>query len=363
MVTQIKVCGVWFGRDYVNENEKALLTKIVSTFDLLRLKRLPIQNRVVIVNVVALAKLWFVGSVVPLTPRFLSTINKHTFKFIWRSTEWVRRNVMYNSKQEGGLGVLNARKRLEAYKLRELFKIVSNPESVLFPLVMYWLGIKLRFLLPVNTWNKYPQARRPSHFYKQVLNTFIDYSALSGNKPLMDKSLKELYTILISNTVQRPRIIERQPTVDFTSIWPHLFSSSISLEARETWWKVVHGVLPVRDRLVHLKIINNPKCIFCNNNRETLDHLFVECNHISLLRDFLLSVTVRGGLTLDTRWIKFLEVPFDEFNSYWAILLSEYIHLIWRKRNEVIFNKKLVTPSSLLIAYKCVLRERIRVDF
>lgn len=76
-----------------------------------------------------------------------------------------------------------------------------------------------------------------------------------------------------------------------------------------------------------------------------------------------MSLTTNGLVPFDSKWVKFLTAPGDNFDTYWAILLAEYVYLIWKKRNEVVFNKKFVTPNSLVISYKCALRERIRVDF
>lgn len=149
---------------------------------------------------------------------------------------------------------------------------------------MYWLGLKIRTVLPVNIWNRYPQALRPSKFYTSVLHAFTDYSALAGNKPLMDQSLKDLYSVLMVKMAERPKIVEHYPTVDYSRIWSKLFSAPLSLETRETWWKVIHGALPVRERLVKFKIVNSSKCAFCEQGKESLDHLFTECNYIKLLQ-------------------------------------------------------------------------------
>jgi hypothetical protein len=47
-----------------------------------------------------LVKLWYVGTVISFSLTFLKFVNKITFAFLWKTTEWIARRVLYRSKEQ-----------------------------------------------------------------------------------------------------------------------------------------------------------------------------------------------------------------------------------------------------------------------
>lgn len=43
-------------------------------------------------------------------------------------------------------------------------------------------------------------------------------------------------------------------------------------------WRVMMKRLPTQSRLCKLKVLTNSQCVFCWNNRESLDHLYFQCS-------------------------------------------------------------------------------------
>ena len=50
-------------------------------------------------------------------------------------------------------------------------------------------------------------------------------------------------------------------------------------EERDLWFRLKHKILPTKDKLCFGGITDNDKCLLCNMHKETIEHIFIECQH------------------------------------------------------------------------------------
>ena len=59
--------------------------------------------------------------------------------------------------------------------------------------------------------------------------------------------------------------------------WKNLWKLKIPCKICLFLWKLLHNGLPTRMELNRRQIIVNTKCVMCEQEEETLDHLFLKC--------------------------------------------------------------------------------------
>jgi exonuclease III len=143
MENSVKICGVFYGGNAKALNEERILSKlnnIISFYKSLQFK-LTLRGKVTILNTVILNKIWFIGNIVTLSNTFLKKLNKIIFSFLWRTTEWIKRTTVVNTVENGGLGLIHIKTRLNTFYVKHLLSIIENPYSYYASFAIYWLGI------------------------------------------------------------------------------------------------------------------------------------------------------------------------------------------------------------------------------
>merc|ERR1711862_893224 len=67
----------------------------------------------------------------------------------------------------------------------------------------------------------------------------------------------------------------------FEQIYSIPFNATICTKLRAFQFKINHNILYTNEKLHRIKISESPLCTFCNNETETLEHLFVDCDVVA----------------------------------------------------------------------------------
>ena len=122
----------------------------------------------------------------------------------------------------------------------------------------------------------------------------FDHNINNNNNALIEKITKSkkinklLCTIQINNNTDK--INEKTwtttlqvDTIDWKKIYQTIFKATLDTSLRNFQYKIVMGILPTNTLLVKYKIKDNSLCDLCNNNEETISHLFWECTKTQIL--------------------------------------------------------------------------------
>ena len=97
-------------------------------------------------------------------------------------------------------------------------------------------------------------------------------------------------------------------------------------------YKLLHRILPSNKFLYQIRYIDKPNCSFCDNEDETLEHLFFQCQYVFSLWESLkvyLQVNIDLNLNLSLQTILFGIVDQTSAKSanYIILMTKYYIYL------------------------------------
>ena len=143
-VERMTVFGIPVGSVSPDDVWHPITKKIENTFRLFNCRLLSVYGRAKLVNVMILSKLWYVAIVVPPPPHYVRLVQKRAFDFLWSSrNEPVRRDTMYLSTEEGGVGIVNIKLKVQSLILMQVSKVVMNKDSPWVGFGHMYLGLKL----------------------------------------------------------------------------------------------------------------------------------------------------------------------------------------------------------------------------
>ena len=102
-------------------------------------------QRVNVLNVFALPKLWYLAECLPLPAVWASEIEKHVFKFIkLGKMELPALQELYNPIAKGGLGLVCVRAKADSLFLRQTLRMLVQPKTLHWEYIKFFAGWKLK---------------------------------------------------------------------------------------------------------------------------------------------------------------------------------------------------------------------------
>lgn len=164
---------------------------------------------------------------------------------------------------------------------------------------------------------------------------------------MQDATTAKLYVETLKSFKRQPKVELKDIHIQYCFIWSEFDLYPLDLDAKEVWYKLIHQVLTVRSLMFKLRIINTPACALCKSDTESPDHLFVKCSKIQSFKRHVLSwFLVKTDFDIED-----LLHPNFYGNSSGirnAILLSEYIFVLWVIRKGIIFGNKTFDSVELI---------------
>ena len=100
-----------------------------------------LSQKVDVVKIFALSKLYYVAQVLPLPPKFKARIESCMSKFIFRGRhERLLLSELENDCEQGGLGLPNISTKADSLLLKQTLRMLSLPNEDSFRHLGYWLG-------------------------------------------------------------------------------------------------------------------------------------------------------------------------------------------------------------------------------
>jgi exonuclease III len=367
----VKFFGIYLGNgSYEKENENLVFQKFSKTIDLLHSRRLNLITKPEVINLFACSRLWYALSVLPLNPTLNSRLTSYMFRLIWKkSTERVRRSVLYQSFEHGGLRVVDINKKICAYHIRHIFSFLFGKFAKWHSFTEYWIGLSLRRYKSSLWRNDIPHSSEISTFYAEALRVFRlanpDPQRLDGRIP----SLKLIYWNLVEQERVTPPHFRHYREIDFAQSMRNIHNKINYPDSREISWQIVHNVLATNDVLYRHHISRSPNCACCPLV-ETTAHLFLDCwiakpvwqEIEALLKCF---ANDKFRLLLDYRAVLFniIPPPFRKrLNNLAIILINLGKNIIWEVRGLVKFENRHFSSAQISALTLARIRQRIRTD-
>ncbi|KAI9550905.1 hypothetical protein GHT06_004525 [Daphnia sinensis] len=158
---------------------------------------------------------------------------------------------------------------------RQIFKSLIHPETIERTAAVYWLGPRLKKLLPQITQPRFNTTHSSHPYFTTSLSTITNLLKAGIFTSSTVSNHRATYNHLIANIGQPGRTEIAKPDLDWASIWRWV--AKIKGKNAELVWDFNHNQLPTKMRLTSLNLSNDDQCPLCNDGQETDDHLMLLC--------------------------------------------------------------------------------------
>jgi hypothetical protein len=395
-VKTMKICGIHFGEaDLTDKNWDAIYSKLTKTVNLFKARDLSIFGRATIANVSLCSKLWYVGSVINISPQQLLRFVRKIFSFIWQGgVERVNRETMYLPLQKGGISLVHIKSKIQSLQTKHILNLINGDYAKWHSLAIYWVGHSISNFKIGSGSNAIPHSTEKPDYYSQCMKGFKEFHKLSpqsvpcinpsaltaaeDTQPDLSITTKFVYSTLIDklNEGKVPRVFSIHPQVDFYQAWATNRNDCLSPSQRDLTWKMLHNVVPVMAHLHRIHISKTTECPHCQR-METLIHAFYQCAHVAplwkklanLLRTFGL---VPASLLTPNSAISMKVAVFNLFppklmstpEGETCLLMVTQLRVdIWRRRCARLKENKISTADDIFQQFLKSLKNRVRIDY
>ena len=350
ILDEMKILGLYF-------NNTDLVSKVNWINKIQKMERVlkkhwrrdvSIFGKIKIINTLAISHLNLIAKLETPTKEQLKNINSILFKFLWapRKMEQTSRSNVVRRKEDGGLGLPDMDKRMQALFFSRVSNLFgSTPQEIQEPWhwdALYHIGSRI---VPINSRlysNERLNADSPDAQYKKILE--IHGKIQTEGLIWKDITAKIIYHYLNLRTSTQNtwfKILLFDPNVKpFFSNREREISWRTKVNAFK-WTSFIETRENLAPSPLHL-ILQQPRstpCFFCNTGEDTIHHLLIECD---LVREIWISInnTINEKTTrrflLDDSLIKYNMVPANENQESWLIPLKavniiKSNLLFWRK--------------------------------
>ena len=274
-----------------------MVTKLIAKLNYLRYRRLSLRGMAIILNTVALSKIWFIASLLQLPKWALKQIEKHIYAFVWenKGMEPIQRKTLYLPTDQGGLGILHPLLQCQALTIKYfLFITDQNKQITWLQFARYWMSLRLAkydpnwSFLKSNSTPKYNGTDPPIH-YQEMEQSFTRHKS----QLLKQTNKTGFYSIVSLRTeYHKQHNITSQSKWDTTfnsklpwkKLWTHTYQSHARGKTDDTIFRILHNSYPKGAKMKYNRQKGNlgPNCKYCitqgKTKLETTSHVFAACS-------------------------------------------------------------------------------------
>lgn len=286
---EIKIYGLTFKntvKESISVTWRGCVTKIRNYIYSWKNRFLPfLRQRVELLNIFALSKLWYFAQAFPIPKKDLIEIEKLVGDFVWQGRpERIALPEICAPVKEGGLGLQNLQARCDALLLRQITRILDVPCNARQHF-MYWTSLSLRHAVPEILNNLKSEVTTP--YFRHCVNLIYDQSLTNtvNMGTLHTFKAKDIYCDF-NSTPPPPRVVFKH-NIDFNTVWARLNSNVLTSQALDVMFCVTHDVYPNLERLQKCHFKKSNVCTYCRKGVENNLHLFVQCARVSKIWNFV----------------------------------------------------------------------------
>ena len=339
--TEIKVFGIFLLNSYMDTLKRnwefrfRKFKQAVYSWSSRFLEHL--SQRVEVLKVFALSRVYYVASVLPLSKTFAKKFEKLMGQFVWSMSGKILRVSINEVKlpvNRGGLGLTCILSMSESLLLTQLLRLLKYGDQKSIFHVGFWLGEVLSDLEPSFDQGIHPETS-PSYF-QSLAYVIADTRIRDLLCPVNWKTVtnRMAYQSHLS-TYAAPKV-EIEAGLSLAIVWGRFSLPTLSAETRDILYLLIHNKLPTQERLFRINKVQDPFCELCENHMQgDVIHYFCLCksvanawNGVRSILDNLLQGNVSDFDLLNLRYSK---CCFED-EVIWLIgaYVNDLVHLILR---------------------------------
>ena len=133
LVQQVKILGIYFTLDWKIKEEmnyKEILSKIKRLLGWWKQRDLTLTGKVHLMKTYALSKLNFVSSLISVPNWVMAEIEKVTFEFLWKGKDRIKRNIIVQDYEYGGVRMMNYKLFVKAQRISWLGRLLYGRKNM-----------------------------------------------------------------------------------------------------------------------------------------------------------------------------------------------------------------------------------------
>jgi hypothetical protein len=142
----VKILGIYFTyneKDMIKLNYEDKLTSLKCSLGLWKQRDLSVMGKITVVKTFALSQFMYTSSVISMPTQIQKKINDIVFKFIWNGPDRIKRNVICNKYEYGGLKMIDLKSRIKTQNVMWLKRLIMPNDAG-------WKDILLYYMAPVG---------------------------------------------------------------------------------------------------------------------------------------------------------------------------------------------------------------------
>ena len=300
-----------------------------------------LYQRVDVINIFALTRIFYVASVLPLQKSFIKKVETSIGKFLWSSSGRLLRVSLAdikNCRERGGLGLTCLDSKGKSLLLSQLLRLLKDNDMKTVGHLSIWMGKLLDDFLPhMQAQAAVTNIRRIPSYYE----TMADILALSRVSDIVTLANWRTVTTKIIYIGHRTSLSDTRVEIEhgstLTETWRKLYFPCIPSSTRELLYLTIHNKLPTPERLFRVKLVQDPYCETCLDNVGAMfhdrGHYFCDC---VLVRDVWESIRaildnllpgIASISNLDLITLNFPKYS-NDLTAVW--LLGRYMEIVWK---------------------------------
>ena len=380
---KIKVLGVFLGPFASEEdNWRPRIDAVQNVLSSWRQRSLSFRGKALVINALALSRIWYVTSVVHMPSWVLRELNHSVFQFFYNGKpDLVTRDVIAQPPSCGGFSVVNVQLKVWALLLQWVKRLSLSPSSWV-SLFSFWCNHGFR-ASPVEILSsplRFPGTGGLPGFYLALLTAWRSANgAFLPNRgslcvgsglmvmPATTMSTKSAYLMLLSDRSAIPHCVAKFfvpfGLLYWSATWRQLFFFDMDRQVIDLSWKVAHGVLYTADRLSSFGYAIPTAC-FCGHPLETLDHLFFSCPLADSVLSWLSSLLFLSSPSFGSILLCHVRFGFSDDEllcvpHFFVYALNVCKFSIWVARNDFRFRD--VRPGAVAVLERVKSRLRFHL--
>jgi exonuclease III len=299
-------------------------------------RKLCIAQRIQYVTTTLLAKIWYMAQILPPAKENTNRITTAILWYIWQGSIFrVPTATLQNNKNQGGWDLINIAAKCNALLINRIWIQYNKSNSATAALLQ-----QLNLTTPIA--NPPRHKKELQHLqYLQIYAREMAYIRPQEQHETTKIFRKRVYRTLhemerAAGTNNELRIIRHWPNTNWANVWTNLHSSRLSDNIKSAWYKVIHELIPTKERLVAINLASSMQCDRCHKT-DTLTHRLTNCDPSAVIwqwtKNRIATILRYNQQYIPPEWIlrpQFQFWPPQRHNAIvWIIG-----HLVWYLTNE-----------------------------
>lgn len=360
LVNKIKICGIEYNSNpffFCEDQWKNIIIKASNIVNMYKHTGSTIFGRAILINNLVIPKIVYLANIIEPPTKYIFQLNNIIRSFIFKNTlKNIKHTTIIQNKEDGGINLQDIKTKICALRLKFIGQVVKNPND--FPLTIYYYGLRLSNLIPIQNNTPHYFGTNLHPFYRSISRT------LSGNEPLIHNKYKEIYTTLKKqlqeNLAIRIKWGKDLNITDFKDTFTNLHNKHIATKAKEISYRLIFGMTPFSKKKPGVKY-----CKFCQSvNGDNEKHLYLECSLFSNVRNTVRDLLegnceTNVNINLSILLNKLPKTKHKMIHNFNLIIVSEYRNLVWNSRLKAVYHNANFNPNDLDIIYRNIVDFKI----